>query len=235
MAGNIAHNLELVRRRMAAAAGRAGRSVDGVTLIGVTKTISAARIAEAAAAGLAEFGENRVQEAREKIPQIGAGPRWHLVGHLQGNKARHAARLFRVVHSIDSVDLLRRLDHAAQQEQQTIDGLIQVDLAGEASKFGIREDTLDGILESAADCRALRVRGLMALPPYDPDPQATRPYFCRLRRLLESAAPRHPALDLTELSMGMSEDFEVAIEEGATMIRVGRALFGDRPQAGGPG
>jgi hypothetical protein len=228
-AAGIAANLAAVRRRIEAAARRAGRDPAAVRLIGVGKTVPAPRVREAVEAGLMDLGENRVQEARDKAGLLPAGVRWHLVGHLQGNKAGHAARLFAVVHSIDSVEILRRLDQAAARAGRSIEGLVQVDLAGEPTKHGAPPETLDGILAAAADCAAVAVKGLMILPPYDPDPERSRPYFRRLRGMLQDAARRHPRLALLELSMGMSEDFEVAIEEGATLVRVGRALFGDRP------
>ncbi len=227
-AGPAARNLAAVRGRIEAAAAGAGRDPASVTLVGVSKTVPPARILEAIEAGLGDLGENRVQEAREKAPLLPDRVRWHLVGHLQSNKAVHAARLFDVVHSVDSVDILRRLDQAAEREGRRIEALVQVDLAGEATKFGVPESGLDAVLEAAAGCRQVAVRGLMILPPYDPDPQKSRPHFRRLRDLLEAARGRHPGLDLEQLSMGMSEDFEVAIEEGATMVRVGRALFGER-------
>jgi hypothetical protein len=220
---------------MAAAARRAGRDPGTITLIGISKTMPIARIQAAFAAGLDQLGENRVQEAREKIAALPDRIRWHLVGHLQKNKAKQAAGLFQVVHSIDSIELLGRLERAAAQEERSIEGLIQVDLAGEATKSGVPEEGLDAILEEARSCRQVVVRGLMILPPYDADPERSRPYFRRLRTLMEEARPRHPMLDLRELSMGMTEDFEVAIEEGATMVRVGRAIFGERPRPGGDG
>ncbi len=229
MEGAIARNLHAVRRRMEAAARRAGRDPASVTLVGVTKTVDAARIREAVEAGLLDLGENRVQEARDKVPQLSGAARWHLVGHLQSNKAGQAARLFGVIHSIDSTEILRRLEQAASMEGRTIGALVQVDLAGEATKFGVAEERLDELLEAAASCERMRVRGLMILPPHDPDPEKARPWFRRLRLLLESARARHVRLDLRDLSMGMTEDFEVAIEEGATLVRVGRALFGERP------
>ena len=229
MAGAIARNLETVRRRIEAAAVRAGRDPASVTLVGVTKTVDAPRIREALEAGLLDAGENRVQEAREKMPLLPETVRWHLVGHLQSNKAPQAARLFRVIHSVDSVELMRRLDAAASKEGRTIDALVQVDLAGEPTKSGVGEEGLDEILEIAASCERIALRGLMILPPYHPDPERARPWFRRLRLLLESVRARHVRPALTELSMGMTEDFEVAIEEGATLVRIGRALFGDRP------
>jgi hypothetical protein len=228
MATAIALNLDLVRRRIEAAARRAGRKPEAVTLIGIAKTMPVERIREAALAGLEDIGENRVQEAREKAPLLPSGIRWHLVGHLQSNKAALAAKLFHAVHSVDSVEVLDRLEQAAAREGRLIDALLQVDMAGEATKFGVEEAGLDALLDAAASCRAVTVRGLMVLPPYDSDPEKSRPYFRRLLRLRDEAAARHGRMSLTELSMGMSGDFEVAIEEGATMVRIGRALFGER-------
>jgi PLP dependent protein len=228
MAAPIAPRLKELRGRIEAAARRAGRAPGSVTLVGVSKTMSAARVREAIDAGLEDVGENKVQEARDKAPLVGPGTRWHMIGHLQGNKANLAARLFDVVHSVDSVDLLKRLDGGAAAAGRRIDALVQVDLAGEATKSGADPGEIDAIMTAAADCAAVRVRGLMILPPYDPDPERSRPWFRRLRELLAGCRERHPGLGLTELSMGMSEDFEVAIEEGATLVRVGRALFGER-------
>ncbi len=224
----IADRLHGIRERIAAAAGRAGRDPGSVTLVGVSKTVPPERILEAVEAGLADLGENRVQEARDKAPLLPGTVRWHLVGHLQANKANHAARLFQVVHSIDSVDILERLERAAEREGRRMTAMAQVDLAGEATKFGAPVGELDRILETAAGLRCVELGGLMILPPYDPDPGRSRPYFRRLRELLQQAQGRHAGLSLRHLSMGMTEDFEVAIEEGATMVRVGRALFGER-------
>ena len=229
--GAIAGGVRRVRERMAAAARRAGRDAGSITLVGVSKTVPPDRIREAIEAGLADLGENRVQEARDKAGLLPGAVRWHLVGHLQANKANHAARLFDVVHSLDSIDILERLERAAQREGRQMMAMIQVDLAGETTKFGAGAGDLDRLLAAAAGCRNVRVRGMMVLPPYDPDPEKSRPYFRRLRELLQGAQGRHPALDLRHLSMGMTEDFEVAIEEGATMVRVGRALFGERRAA----
>ncbi len=227
-AGSIASSVERVRERIAAAARRSGRASDAVVLVGVSKTVEPERIRQAVDAGLTDLGENRVQEAREKAALLPGSVRWHLVGHLQSNKAVHAARLFDVIHSIDTREILARLDQAAQKEGRMMDALIQVNLAGEESKSGISTDGLDALLEAAAACRSVRVRGLMVLPPYEPEAERSRPQFRRLRQLLEQAQKRHASLELRHLSMGMSEDFEVAVEEGATMVRVGRALFGER-------
>jgi pyridoxal phosphate enzyme (YggS family) len=219
-----AARLEAVRKRIAAACARAGRKAESVTLIGVSKTFPAERVKEMIAAGLHDVGENRVQEAREKIPAVGGDARWHLIGHLQGNKANVAARLFDFVHSIDSVEILERLDRGAVAAGRKLTGLVQVDLAGEAQKSGVAPEALDEVLKAAVGAKALSVRGLMILPPLEDDPEKTRPWFRRLRALRDD-------LGLTMLSMGMSGDFEVAIEEGATHVRVGRALFGEREDA----
>lgn len=234
-AGSIAGNLAAVRGRIEAAARRADRDPGSIVLVGVSKTVEAERIMEAVTAGLRDLGENRVQEARDKAPRLPGSVRWHLVGHLQTNKVNHAARAFGMIHSIDSIELLSRLDQAAGREGRVIEGLAQVDLAGEATKFGIPEDGLDALLERAEGCASVKLRGLMILPPYDPDPGKSRPHFRRLRGILEESRRRHPRLDLRELSMGMTEDFEVAIEEGATLVRVGRALFGERRAAAAEG
>ena len=229
--GAIADRLQRIRERIAAAAGRAGRDPGTITLVGVSKTVPADRVVEAVEAGLVDLGENRVQEARDKAPLLPGTVRWHLVGHLQANKANHAARLFQVVHSIDSVDILERLEHAAEREGRRITALAQVDLAGETTKFGARVEDLDRILATAAGLKNVELGGLMILPPYDADPGRSRPYFRRLREILQEAQERHAGLPLRHLSMGMTEDFEVAIEEGATMVRVGRLLFGERRAA----
>ena len=228
MTNLVARNLESIRKRIEAAAHRSGRSPEEITLVGVSKTMPVEPIRQAVEAGLSDLGENRVQEAREKIPLLPDGVRWHLVGHLQGNKANHAAALFQFVHSIDSVELLNRLDRAAERAGRTIEGLIQVNLAGERQKTGVPEEATDVILEAASSCRHVTVRGLMILPPYSEEPESMRPYFRRLKEVLRRSQERHPGMRLDRLSMGMTEDFEVAIEEGATIVRIGRALFGER-------
>jgi pyridoxal phosphate enzyme (YggS family) len=222
--------LQAVRDRIAAACARSGRPASEVTLVGVSKTHPADAVREAFAAGLRDFGENRVQEAEGKADALAdlraAGLRWHLVGHLQANKAKKAAALFDVVHSVDEDSLAGRLDRAAAEEGRVLPVLVQVDLAGEATKFGLPESRLLATLESLRALRSLRVEGLMVLPPYLEDPEATRPYFERLRGLRDQAVAR--GLCGAQLSMGMSHDFEVAIEEGATIVRVGTAIFGER-------
>lgn len=230
----IADRVHAVRERIARAAARASRSADTVTLVAVSKTFPAAAVREAFAAGLRAFGENRVQEAEPKIAATAdlapAGLRWHLVGHLQSNKARRAAGLFDCAHSIDSVAIGRRLAAAAAEAGRTLRGLVQVDLAGEETKYGLGEAELPAALEALRGLPGLRLEGLMLLPPFFDDPEAARPFFRRLRGLAEQSR-RAGLLEGAELSMGMSHDFEVAIEEGATLVRVGTALFGERGEA----
>ena len=226
----LADRLADIRNRIADAAARSGRSPADVRLIAVSKTFPIERIREAFDAGQREFGENRVQEALFKIAQASdLDIKWHVIGHLQSNKARKAAEHCAAVHSVDSVDLLKRLDAAAASAGRTIDVLIQADLALEATKFGAPVDILPVILTEAQRCTAARVVGLMLLPPFADNPEDARVWFRQLRdhrdRLIDSGVP--PGL-LRELSMGMSHDFEVAVEEGATMIRVGSAIFGNR-------
>jgi hypothetical protein len=226
----ITERLQAVRDRIAAACARSRRSPSEVTLVGVSKTHPADLVREAFAAGLRDFGENRVQEAEDKAAALSdlgeAGLRWHLVGHLQANKAKKAAALFDVVHSVDDAALGSRLDRAAAEAGRVLPVLVQVDLAGETTKFGLQESSVLATLESLRALSSLRVEGLMVLPPYFDDPQAARPYFERLRGLRDQAVTR--GLCGAQLSMGMSHDFEVAIEEGATLIRVGTAIFGSR-------
>lgn len=217
-----------VRDRMRRACARAGRSADSVRLIAVSKTRSAEEIMRAVQAGILDLGENRVQEAEAKQPRIDAPVKWHLVGHLQKNKARKAVELFDYVHSIDDVELGRRLDRLGEETGKCPLSLVQVDLAGEETKHGIPGSDLFAVLEALGELKNLQIEGLMVLPPYLEQSDEVRPYFEKLRELSDQAR-RRGLLRGAELSMGMSHDFEVAIEEGATMIRVGTALFGPRP------
>jgi pyridoxal phosphate enzyme (YggS family) len=227
---DLALRLADVRERMARAASRVGRQPDSVRLVAVSKTYSVDHVRAAAAAGQSDFGENRVQEALQKIDAARDLPlRWHLIGHLQSNKARKAAVSFACIHSIDRIDLLDALDRAAADAGTTPEVLVQVDVAGEPSKHGATIDLLRGLVERAVQCRAVRLAGLMLLPPFMEDPEAVRPYFRQLRELRDRLTGTGvPAAMLRELSMGMSHDFEVAIEEGATLVRVGTAIFGSR-------
>lgn len=226
----IPRRLAEVRNRIADAAGRANRSPGDVRLIAVSKTHPIDAVRAAAEAGQVDFGENKVQEALQKIAQSADTPlRWHLIGHLQSNKAKKAAAAVHAIHAVDSVDLLKRIDQAAAAAGRAVDVLVQVDLALEDTKFGAAEAEVPGIFTAAEECQAARIKGLMLLPPLAENPEDARPWFVRLRgvrdRLRDTGVP---AERLRELSMGMSHDFAVAIEEGATMVRVGTAIFGER-------
>jgi PLP dependent protein len=226
----IAERVAAVRERIARAAARAGRDPSGVTLIAVSKTHPPEAVREALSAGLHDFGENRVQEAEPKIAALAdlrPELRWHLVGHLQANKARKAAALFDRIHSVDGVGLARRLEQSAVENGAGVRVLVQVDLAAEPAKFGLDEDHLLPTLEELRGSTSLRVDGLMVLPPYEEDPERVRPFFAKLRDLRDAAVARG-LLQGAELSMGMSHDLEVAVEEGATLVRVGTAIFGER-------
>jgi pyridoxal phosphate enzyme (YggS family) len=228
----VRERLEEIRRRIARAARRAGRPAESIRLVAITKTVEASRVREAMEAGQLLFGENRVQEARLKAAELPSA-HWHLVGHLQRNKAKEAAKLFRMIHSVDSAELLGELDRHATGRTDPLEVLVQVNLAGEASKHGARRDEVPEILAAAQGMRHIRVAGMMILPPYDSDPERSRPRFRELAEMARELEGRgFESVSLRELSMGMSEDFEVAIEEGATLIRIGRALFGERPAAG---
>ena len=218
-----------VRARIARAAGRAGRDPSSIRLIAVSKTFPAEYVRAAADAGQVDFGENKVQEALGKMDQTSdIHVRWHLIGHLQSNKAKKAAR-FDLVHSVDTPALVEKLDEAANAAGRRLDLLVQVDLAGEATKHGAQEDELIAIFDRVRSARSCRCVGLMILPPAVTDPDAARPYFRELRDVRERLLARGvDASMLQGLSMGMSHDFEVAVEEGATMVRVGTAIFGGR-------
>jgi pyridoxal phosphate enzyme (YggS family) len=225
--------LDGVRERIARAASRAGRPPTSVRLVAVSKTFPAADVRTAAAAGQTDFGENKVQEALRKIDGTAdLALTWHLVGHLQSNKARKAA-CFDVVQSVDSGDLVRKLDAAARAAGRQLRLLVQVDLAGEKTKHGARPDALMPIFEAGQACLAVRISGLMLLPPAVAEAEHARPYFSALRALRDDLIRKGVAPSmLAELSMGMSQDFEVAIEEGATIVRVGSAIFGERAGRG---
>jgi hypothetical protein len=231
MAEDIRDRLARVRERIARAAQLAGRQPEQITLIAVSKTFDPATIQKAVDAGVTDLGENRVQEAESKIGFVaGQNLRWHMIGHLQSNKARRAASIFSVIHSIDSIRIAQRLDQAAQLLGRKIPVLIELNLAREPNKSGADESELSGIVEALDRAQNLQLRGLMAIPPFLESPEMVRPYFRRLRQLLEELnRSRPPEKQLTELSMGMSHDFEVAIQEGATMVRIGTAIFGPRP------
>ena len=230
MDATIAANLRSVRSRIDQAAGRAGRDPSDILLIAVSKTFSAEHVRAAWAAGHRDFGENKVQEALQKIAETADKEiRWHLIGHLQSNKARKAATGFACIHSVDSLELVEKLDRAARDQGAAPEVLIQVDLARETTKFGAPADQARRVLDAALEARALRVTGLMLIPPWNEDQEQTRPWFARLRALRDDwLRAGVPQAALRHLSMGMSHDFEAAVEEGATLVRVGTAIFGKR-------
>jgi len=228
---SVAENLARVRERIAVAAGRAGRDVGGVRLVAVSKTHPASAVREALAAGQREFGESRVQEALPKIAGAGDGPEWHFIGHLQTNKVRKAVGRFALFHGVDNEGLAAALNRVAGEFGTVARVLLEVNVSGEGTKFGFAPGSVEGVLEGLLQMPFLRVEGLMAMAPYSEDPESARPVFAGLRELRDRlAGPTGAALP--ELSMGMSGDFEQGIAEGATIVRVGSAVFGDRGQQG---
>lgn len=231
---SIVANIAQVRGRIAAAAARVGRRPEEITLMGVSKTVEPERILEAYEAGIRVFGENRVQELAGKAAALHEmkDAEWHLIGHLQSNKAHRAAELFRAIDSVDSLRLAEKLNQAAGQSGKVLQILIEIKVGTEASKAGVPLDSpeLEKLLQGAAQLRHLQVRGLMTVPPYTENPEGARNYFRCLRDLRDQIALRRlPHIQMDVLSMGMSHDFEVAIEEGSTCVRVGTAIFGVRP------
>ena len=225
----IADNLASIQERISKAALRAGRDPAAIRLVAVSKTVSAESIQEAIAAGVTILGENYVQEARNKIARIGKQVEWHFIGHLQSNKAKYAVELFSMVHSVDRLSLAEELDQEANKQGKIVPVLIQVNISGEESKSGIDPQETLQLLERIAALQHLAVHGLMAMPPWFEDPEDARPYFITLRKLREKLSrEKIPKVALRELSMGMSGDFEVAINEGATLVRIGTAIFGPR-------
>jgi pyridoxal phosphate enzyme (YggS family) len=230
---SIAANIALIQERISAAASRAGRDPGDIALMAVSKTQSPVRIREAYDAGQRLFGENRVQEFAGKVEALGElhVAEWHMIGHLQSNKAARAAELFRAVDSVDSLKLAEKLDAAARNLGRKLEVLVEINVGGEAAKSGVAPDApmLEKVLRAAPSLDALVFRGLMTVPPFTENPDGARPYFRKLRELRDTIAARKlPAVDMDQLSMGMSHDFEVAIEEGSTCVRVGTAIFGER-------
>jgi pyridoxal phosphate enzyme (YggS family) len=223
----LAENLEQIEKRIHAACERAGRTRDSVMLLAVTKTHPPETIREAMNLGLTFFGENKIQEAKAKIPNCPGKARWHFIGHLQSNKCRDAVELFEMIQGVDSLAIAQEINKRAEQLSKTIPILLEINVAGEGSKFGYKPEQMLAELEALNALPRLEIHGLMAIPPFTPVPEKARPYFQKLRELKQQA---EAVLDapLPQLSMGMSGDFEVAIEEGATIIRVGTALFGER-------
>ena len=228
---SVAENLGRVRERVAAACARAGRDPAGVTIVAVSKTQPVEAVLEAVAAGADAIGENRVQEAAAKRPAVRGATPWHLIGPLQRNKARSALELFDVIETVDRLELADRLEALLAGGARVLPVFVEVNVGGEAQKSGVLPDAALGLVERiVARCPHLSVRGVMTVPPYDPDPERSRPVFAALRRLASEIAARAGLAPL-ELSMGMSEDFEVAVEEGATLVRLGRVVFGERRNA----
>jgi pyridoxal phosphate enzyme (YggS family) len=227
----IAENIENVQNRIKRAAEKVGRDAKEIKLVTVTKTVDVNRIKEAVEAGLRIFGENRVQEAQKKVAsyelRVPSGKiEWHFIGHLQTNKAKYAVQLFDMIHSIDSTALAEELNKQAAKINKIQDALIEVKLSEEETKHGVPKNELMELIESTKDMKNLNILGLMTIPPFYDDAEKTRPYFKRLRELRDVAVKN--GYNLPELSMGMSHDFEIAIEEGATMVRIGTAIFGER-------
>lgn len=224
----IRENLEGVRSRIARARRNAPDREGPLLLVGVSKGVGIERIREAVASGLSELGENRIQEAREKIPRF-PEMRWHLVGHLQRNKAKEAVRLFHLIHSVDSLRLAEVLEKEGRCAGKTVPVLLQVKFQKNPEQFGIPPDEASGLAKKISGLEHISLLGLMTIAPFSEDPEKARPYFRRLRELKEAvAAERFPRVAMRYLSMGMSQDFEVAIEEGANLVRIGRAIFGER-------
>jgi pyridoxal phosphate enzyme (YggS family) len=226
---SIAENLKTVMDRISSAAKRTGRDPSSVRLVVVTKTVDVESIRHAVAAGASVLGENRVQEARGKIEELGNLARWHLIGHLQSNKAKYAVKLFELIHSVDNLELAQELDKQAAKIGKVQEVLIEVSIAGEAAKAGVAMREVLVLVRETAKLRNISIKGLMTIPPYSEDPEDSRPFFRKLREQAEKIRSEDiPGVSMTELSMGMSGDFEVAVEEGATMVRVGTAIFGER-------
>jgi pyridoxal phosphate enzyme (YggS family) len=226
---DISKNLSILRERVASAAQKAGRNPDEILLLAISKTMPAECVEEAALAGQIHFGENRVQEARDKIPQLPTNLVWHLVGHLQSNKAKYCPDLFEWVHSIDSVPLAREVSRRYMDKGKVCKALIQVSVSGEEVKFGCDPVDTAEILNTLIEEDGTEPLGLMTMPPWDPDPEVSRPWFRALRFLRDDLLSMgFPEGTLQELSMGMTGDFEVAVEEGATIVRIGTAIFGER-------
>ena len=227
MTADVRRNLEEIQARIARACAASGRSRESVRLIAVSKTLPGERVDAAIEAGVTDIGENRVQEFREKLPKIQRVATWHMIGHLQSNKAREAVALFDVIHSVDRVSLSERLAAEAARLNKTVDVLIQVNIGSEPQKSGVSPSELESLAGHIAQQGSLRLIGLMTIPPVASEPE-TRDYFRRMRQLRDRLSGSPGLSQCVHLSMGMSDDFELAIKEGATMIRVGRAIFGER-------
>jgi pyridoxal phosphate enzyme (YggS family) len=226
---DIAENLERVCEQITQAAAKAGRAVDEIELVAITKTHPAEKVREAVEAGHTLFGESRVQEARAKIPKLPSNLRWHFVGHLQKNKIRHALPLFELFHSVDSLALAQEMSRIAAEEGMHPRALLEINVAGEGSKFGFKAETLRAEMESLLAMPRLSIEGLMCIPPLAEEPEASRKFFVQLRELRDSLENEFD-VKIPHLSMGMTNDFPIAVQEGATLVRVGTAIFGERPK-----
>jgi len=233
---SIVENLQRVREKMGQAAAKVGRAVEDIELVAITKTHPAERVREAIEAGQTLFGESRVQEARAKIPELPSNMRWHFVGHLQKNKIRHALALFEMIHSVDSLPLAQDINRIADEEGLHPRVLLEVNMAGEGSKFGFSAEKLRDQMEELLALPRLSILGLMTIPPFAEEAEASRKYFVQLREFRDSLQTEF-RVDLAQLSMGMTQDYWIAVEEGATLVRVGTAIFGERsrkePRSGG--
>jgi pyridoxal phosphate enzyme (YggS family) len=228
MEADIAANINTIKQRIATAAARSQRAPDSIKLLAVTKTVSPLYIGKAIDAGISMFGENYVQEAKEKVAAIGKSVQWHMIGHLQTNKAKYAIKLFDYIHSVDRIDLARELDKKAPADHK-INILIEVNVSGEKTKNGIPADAAINLIKDISQLKNLSLRGLMTMAPYSANPEDSRPFFSALRNLRDNIIRTGiTGIHMEELSMGMTDDFEVAIEEGATIVRIGRAIFGER-------
>jgi PLP dependent protein len=227
----IKEQIAIIRQRIALAAQRSGRPASAVRLMAVTKTVDDQRIMQAIAAGVDMVGENYVQEARRKIELMGKSMEWHLIGHLQSNKAKVAVRIFDMIHSLDRLELACELDKRSQMAGVVMKVLIEVNISGEDTKRGVPHGDALSLIRDVSALENLSVQGLMTMPPWFDDPEAARPFFIALRELRDRvAAEKLPRVEMRELSMGMSQDYQVAVEEGATIVRIGRSIFGERPQ-----
>jgi hypothetical protein len=226
---NIAANIDEIKKRIALSAARAGRDPGEIKLMAVTKTVAAGRVKEAIDAGITLFGENYVQEAKDKIATLGKDVRWHMIGHLQTNKSKYVVHLFNCVQSVDRMELAQELDKRAGLAGFKIDVLIEVNVSGEQTKSGIAAPETINMVKKVSALENISVRGLMTMPPFSDNPEDSRPYFRALKEISQQISKtRIPRVMMDELSMGMTDDFEVAIEEGATIVRIGRAIFGER-------
>jgi pyridoxal phosphate enzyme (YggS family) len=231
MEANIAANINAIKKKMAEAAARCNRAPDSIKLLAVTKTVSPSAIARAIDAGINMFGENYVQEAKEKIAVMERDVQWHMIGHLQTNKAKYAVNLFDYIHSVDRMELAREIDKRAGLSGRNINILIEINVSGEETKNGIPADEAAGLIKDVSLLENISVKGLMTMAPYSDNPENSRPYFSALKNLQKNIIKEGiTGIQMEELSMGMTDDFEIAIEEGATIVRIGRAIFGERKQ-----